>query len=192
MIERWWVGDRALSPTLKDDLEAARRFLFREPERGRRFLRLLCAQYLAHAETRELPPLKPPVWAKLTLTQGTFKVPLYPVSPDAPAGARALPSQGPARWQIATLDARLRIRDDELPWPTNRKLRRALQSDDTNGTSLRAWWPVTSRMQGGEGAQLRAVQQSPGASDSWPRAAPSACDGSMRLLLSGHAYRSHW
>jgi hypothetical protein len=25
MIERWWVGDRALSPTLMDDLEAARR-----------------------------------------------------------------------------------------------------------------------------------------------------------------------
>jgi hypothetical protein len=128
MIERWWVGNRALSPTLMDDLEAARRFLLREPERSRRFLRLLCAQYLAHAETRELPPLKPPVWAKLTLTQGTFKVPLYPVSPEAPAGARALPSQELARWLVATLDARLRIRDDELPWPTNRKLRCALQS----------------------------------------------------------------
>jgi hypothetical protein len=42
MIERWWGGDRALSPNLMDDLEAARRFLLREPKRSRRFLRLLC------------------------------------------------------------------------------------------------------------------------------------------------------
>jgi hypothetical protein len=42
MIERWWVGDRALSPTLMADLEAARRFLLREPGRSRRFLRPRC------------------------------------------------------------------------------------------------------------------------------------------------------
>jgi hypothetical protein len=67
-----------------------------------------------------LPPPKPDAWAKLTFTQGAFKVPLYPVGPEAPTGARALPSKELARWLIGTLDARLRIREDELPWPPNR------------------------------------------------------------------------
>ena len=58
-------------------------------------LRLLCASYLAHAEARELPPRNPAVWAKFAyftstnpVTKGEIKVPLYPVSADAPAGAR--------------------------------------------------------------------------------------------------------
>ena len=50
-------------PTWSSHLEAARRFLLREPERSRRVLRLLCANYLAHVEARELPPRKPAVWA---------------------------------------------------------------------------------------------------------------------------------
>jgi hypothetical protein len=130
-IEGEWtfaLGDMALSPTMIDGLEAARRFLLREPERSRRVLRLLCAQYLAHAETRGLPPPKPAVWAKFTymtstnpVTKVTFQVPLYPVSPEAPAGARALPPQELARWLVATLDARLRMGDgDEWPWPPDR------------------------------------------------------------------------
>ena len=43
------------------------------------------------------------------MTKGTVSVPLYPVSPEAPAGARALPPQELARWLVATLDARLRL-----------------------------------------------------------------------------------
>ena len=117
-IEGEWafrLGDMALSPTVVDNLEAARRFLLREPERSRRVLRLLCAQYLAHAETRGLPP-KPAVWAKFT-----FKVPLYPVSPEAPAGARALPPQELARWLVATLDASRQVwSGGEWPWPPDR------------------------------------------------------------------------
>jgi hypothetical protein len=130
-VEGEWtfgLGDMALSPTMIDGLEAARRFLLREPERSRRVLRLLCAHYLAHAETRALPPPKPVVWAKvayLTSTnpvkKGTFKIPFYPVSPGAPAGARALPPQELARWLVATLDVRLRIGNGyEWPWPPDR------------------------------------------------------------------------
>jgi hypothetical protein len=37
--------------------------------------------------------------------------------------------------------------------------------DQTNGTSLRAWWSVRSAVQGSEGTRLPAVQRSPGASD---------------------------
>jgi hypothetical protein len=131
-IEGEWtfrLGDMALSPAMVDGLEAARRFLLREPERSRRVLRLLCANYLAHAETRELPPRKPAVWAKFSyvtstnpVTKGTLKVPLYPVSPEAPAGARALPPQQLTRWLVATVDARLRLVEGshEWPWPPDR------------------------------------------------------------------------
>ena len=47
---------KSLSPEMVGQLEATRRFLLREPERSRRVLRLLCANYLAHAESREQPP----------------------------------------------------------------------------------------------------------------------------------------
>ena len=38
-------------------------FGLREPERSRRVLRLLCANYLAHVDSRERPPRRPAVWA---------------------------------------------------------------------------------------------------------------------------------
>ena len=63
-IEGEWtfrLGDLSLSPEMVGQLEAARRFLLREPERSRRVLRLLCANYLAHAETRGRQPRKPAV-----------------------------------------------------------------------------------------------------------------------------------
>ena len=118
-IEGEWtfrLGDMSLSPEMVGQLEAARRFLLREPERSRRVLRLLCANYLAHVETRGRQPRKPAVWAVFTyltstnpVTKGKFHVPLYPVGPEAPAGARALPPQDVAGWLVATLDARLRL-----------------------------------------------------------------------------------
>lgn len=125
------LGDMALSPTMIESLEAARRFLMREPERSRRVLRLLCAQYLAHLEARELPPRKPAVWARLSYlartipaTKGKVRVPLYPVSPEAPAGAHALPPRAVADWLVATLNARLWLaeggRSDTWPWPPDR------------------------------------------------------------------------
>jgi hypothetical protein len=130
LIEGEWsfgLGDMALSPTMIESLEAARRFLWREPERSRRVLRLLCAQYLAHQETHESPPRKPAVWARFSyltstnpVTKATFSVPLYPVSPEAPAGARALPPQAVAGWLAATLDARRQVGGYVWPWPPDR------------------------------------------------------------------------
>ena len=118
-IEGEWtfrLGDMSLSPDMVGQLEAARRFLLREPERSRRVLRLLCANYLAHVETRGRQPRKPAVLAVFTyltstnpITKGKIHIPLYPVGPEAPAGARALPPQGVAGWLVATLDARLRL-----------------------------------------------------------------------------------
>jgi hypothetical protein len=132
-IEGEWkfgLGDMALSPTMIDHLEAARRFLLREPERSRRVMRLLCAQYLAHEEAHETPPRKPAVWARFfyltstnPMTKGRISVPLYPVSPDAPAAARALSPQELASWLVATLDARLHLvqgHSHYWPWPPDR------------------------------------------------------------------------
>jgi hypothetical protein len=113
---RFRLGDMSLSPEMVGQLEAARRFLLREPERSRRVLRLLCANYLAHVETRGRQPQKPAVWAALPyltstnpITKGKFRIPVYPVSPEAPAGGRALSPQDVAGWLVATLDARLRL-----------------------------------------------------------------------------------
>jgi len=118
-IEGEWtfrLGDMSLSPEMVGQLEAARQFLVREPERSRRVLRLLCANYLAHVESRERPPRRPAVLAmcsyldsSIPITKRKIGVPLYPVSPEAPAGARALPPQEVAGWLVATLDAKLRL-----------------------------------------------------------------------------------
>jgi hypothetical protein len=77
-----------------------------------------------------MPPRKPAVWARFSyltstnpVTKGTILVPLYPVSPKAPAGARALPPRELAGWLVATLDARLRLvqgHSHYWPWPPDR------------------------------------------------------------------------
>ena len=118
-IEGEWtfrLGDMRLSPEMVGPLEAARRFLLREPERSRRVLRLLCANYLAHVETRGRQPQKPAVFAAFTvltstnpITKGNLRIPVYPVGPEAPAGARALPPQGVAGWLVRTLDAKVQL-----------------------------------------------------------------------------------
>jgi hypothetical protein len=102
------LGDMQLSADIVASLDAARRFLLREPERSRRAVRLLWANWLAHVVTREMRTRKPAVAALLpALKPGS--VALYPVSPDAPAGARALPPRDVASWLVTTHDARLRI-----------------------------------------------------------------------------------
>jgi hypothetical protein len=128
----------ALSPGMVDHLEDARRFLLREPERSRRVLRLVCANYLAHAEAREVPRRKPAVWAMFSyldtsfpITKRKIGVPLYPVKPDAPAGARALPPQEVAGWLVASPEAKLRLMRGymEWHWPADRVLDRRVVPD---------------------------------------------------------------
>jgi hypothetical protein len=123
------LGDMALSPRMAGYLEAGRRFLRREPERSRRVLRLLCSNYLAHAEARERPPRQPAVWAVFSwvttynpVRRRRINIPLYPVSPEAPAGGRALPPRELAGWLVTTIDARLRLLDGytEWHWPSDR------------------------------------------------------------------------
>jgi hypothetical protein len=107
-------GDMQLSPDLAGYLDAGCRFLLREPERSRRVLRLLYANWLAQVERQEPGPQKPAVRAAFSLLKSTnpiskTKVSLYAVGPLAPAGARSLPPQEVARWLVATNDAKRRI-----------------------------------------------------------------------------------
>jgi len=135
----WHLGDMQLSPEMVRFIEAARRVLLREPERSRRVLRLLCANWLAHVENPELRPRKPAVRALLPLQTstnpvrfGTISIPIYPVNADAPAGARALPPPSLASWLLATDDARLRILLANFlgwPWPPDRAIDRKAHSD---------------------------------------------------------------
>lgn len=128
------IGDMALSANMVASLEAMSRFALREPERSRRVLRLLCANYLAHIETAEPRTRKPAAWAVfsvLTSTNpirtGTISLPLYAAGPDAPAGARALAARELASWLVATHDARLRVlwsNSSDWPWPPDRLVQR--------------------------------------------------------------------
>jgi hypothetical protein len=71
------LGDMQLSADIIESIEAARHFLLREPERSRRVVRLLWANWLAHAESREPRPRKPAVRALLSAIK-PISVLLYP------------------------------------------------------------------------------------------------------------------
>jgi hypothetical protein len=129
-------GDMQLSSDMDGHLDALCRFLLREPERSRRVLRLLYANWLAHVERQEPEPQQPAVRAVFTLLKstnpmrrGTTTVSLYPVGPLAPPAARSLSPEEVARWLVATNDARLRIivaNSIQWPWsPARLRYRRA-------------------------------------------------------------------
>ena len=124
------LGDMQLSPDMAGYLDAGCRFLLREPERSRRVLRLLYANWLAHVERQESGPQKPAVRVVFPLLKSTnpmswgkTRVSIYPVGPLAPAGVRSLPPQEVARWLVATNDAKLRIlvaNSPQWPWSPDR------------------------------------------------------------------------
>ena len=83
----------------------------REPERSRRVVRLLWGNWLAHVESRD--PRRPVVRALLPgLTP--VSLPLYAVSPDAPAGARALQPEKIASWLVTTRDVKLIMEEGDV------------------------------------------------------------------------------
>jgi len=90
---------------------ASHRFVLREPERSRRTLRLLFANWLAHIETPDPRRSQPEVRASFTSGNHTTTVLLYSVSLQAPAGARVLSPHEVANWLIATKDARPLLSD---------------------------------------------------------------------------------
>jgi len=82
------------------------RFLMREPERSKRVLRLLFANWLAHIEVPELRQTRPAVRASFKSDKRTTTLLLYPVTSQAPAGARGLSPQELASWIVTIIDAK--------------------------------------------------------------------------------------
>jgi hypothetical protein len=113
-VLRYRLADTQIPLNLAPDVYAARRFLLREPERSRRVLRLLFANYLAQVELQELRQQKPALLASFYCSKVKKSVPLYPVSSNAPAGARASPPHKLARWLATTNDARYLL--DNWDW----------------------------------------------------------------------------
>jgi hypothetical protein len=113
-VEGEWtyrLDDMQLPTDIIESIKAARRFLLREPERSRRVVRLLWANWLAHVEAGD--PRRPAVRALLP-GLAPVSLPLYPVSPDAPAGARALPPPKIASWLVATRDVKLIMEEGDV------------------------------------------------------------------------------
>jgi hypothetical protein len=83
-------GDMQLPPDLSARVYAARRFWMREPERSRRVLRLVFANWLAQSEvSREQRP-KPAAKSLVQVLVDKLALPFYHVGPEAPAGARSV------------------------------------------------------------------------------------------------------
>jgi hypothetical protein len=101
------LGDWELPPNLEGSVYAARRFLINEPERSRRVIRLVFANWLTHAEDSSPQSRKPSVQAIFVSNKQNTSLSLYAVDPTAPAAARGLSPQDLAVWLMTTRDAKL-------------------------------------------------------------------------------------
>jgi hypothetical protein len=101
------IDDMRLPDDVIASLYHARRFLLREPERSRRAIRLLFANWLAQAEEPEWQRRKPAVLATYRDAEQTDQVPLYPVGPEAPAGARVFSPRELASWIVSAYDMKM-------------------------------------------------------------------------------------
>jgi len=112
------LGDLQLPTDPALQLYGVRRHLAREPERSRRVIRLLFANWLAQVENPDPRQRKPAVRARFHVAERTTSVLLYPVSSQAPAGARVLSPQEVASWLVTTIDAKLALWEGR--WPSHR------------------------------------------------------------------------
>jgi hypothetical protein len=117
------LGDMELPQDLIASLYHARRFLLREPERSRRAIRLLFANWLAQTEGPEWQGRKPAVLATFRDATQTDRVPLYPVGPEAPAGARVFSPRELASWIVSAFDMKVIAMSNS--WPSVRRREQA-------------------------------------------------------------------
>ena len=106
----YWLVGYEIPIEFSAYLYPVHRFLKREPERSRRVLRLIFANWLAHLEVPELRDSRPAVRVVLSSGGGSNSVLLYPISPKAPPVARAVPPLTLADRMITTLDLK------SFPW----------------------------------------------------------------------------
>ena len=128
--EEWTyrLGDMELPLDLRAYHYRVRRFLLREPERSRRAIRLLFANWLAEVEAPGPRQRKPAARATFFHARHSDSVRLYPVGPDAPAGARLLSPHELARWLVTASDLKLILwnRFKPLMRPSEQSRHRAL------------------------------------------------------------------
>ena len=116
------IWGEELAGNLKASAYAVRRYVRHEPERSRRVLRLVFANWLAHAEEKD-PCLHTPA-IRVIFGQPRKDTTLYffPVAPDKPEAARRMSPDRLAEWLFGTLDARLLL--SHLYWPAIRTTER--------------------------------------------------------------------
>jgi hypothetical protein len=112
------LGDLQLPPDLEGSVYAARRFLIREPERSRRVLRLVYANWLAHAENSNPRNRKPAVRGTFRTGKQDTTLSFYSVDPNAPAAAHGLSPDDLTNWLVTTRDAKLLL--FQWLWPAIR------------------------------------------------------------------------
>jgi hypothetical protein len=117
------LGDMELPQDVVASLCQVRRFLLREPERSRRAIRLLFANWLAQAEGPDWQRRKPVVLASFRDATSTYREPLYSVGPEAPAGARVLSPHEVASWLVSAYDFKV-VAWSRL-WPSVRRREQA-------------------------------------------------------------------
>ena len=99
------IAGENLPPNLAQTAYTAWRFVHNEPERSRRVLRLVFANWLSHIEDTAVEHRRPVVRASFRDRQGAG-VSLYPFGPNAPAGASRMPLTELAAWILKAHDVR--------------------------------------------------------------------------------------
>jgi hypothetical protein len=116
------IAGEPLPPNLQWIPYAAKRYLWNEPERSRRVLRLAFANWLAHAEEKDPKYLKAAVRATIQKKKWTGTARFYAVSPAGRPAARKLTPRVLAEWFVGTRDAQLLL--SYWPWPAIRAAER--------------------------------------------------------------------
>jgi hypothetical protein len=101
------LDDMELPSALIEYRYLLRRLLMREPERSRRAIRLLFANWLAEVETFVPRSRKPAVRATFFHANHSDSVRLYSVGPEAPAGAQSMSPHDLASWLVTGSDLKL-------------------------------------------------------------------------------------
>ncbi len=101
-FRRFWIPDYRFAPEQVQSLWDAWRFWRGEPERSRRLIQLITANWLAYYE---LPPESRP-----HLDRHGASIDLYPLGPSSPANARILDPETLQVWFDSTYDAQ-KMRD---------------------------------------------------------------------------------
>ena len=109
------IAGEELPPNIVGTIYTARRYVRSEPERSRRVLRLVYANWLAHAVETDPRFRKPAVRAVFGRSNQKSTLLFYPVALDGPAAARRLTPENLAEAVLGTLDARLLL--DHWLWP---------------------------------------------------------------------------